>query len=52
MNILWISIYYLQFTRPMSILENSAQDTALVSLNFTPTPREEAVFIHLNLMYT
>ena len=36
----------------MSLLENSAPDTALGSLNLTPTPREEAVFIHLNLMYT
>ena len=43
---------YLQFTTSMSILENSTPDTALGSLNLTPTPREEAVFIHLNLMYT
>ena len=42
----------LQFTTPMLKLENSAPDTALGSLNLTPTPREEAVFIHLNLMYT
>ena len=36
----------------MSKLENSAPDTALGSLNLTPTPREEAVFvfIHLNLI--
>ena len=48
---LWISNIDLQLTRPMSKLENSAPDTALGSLNLTPTPRGGCIYSSQSNVY-